>query len=470
MTIAEASGLCASAEVDLAAQIDARPVTPFQIRVALLCAAVLLLDAFDSLSLGFVAPRLSSAWHLLPGGLGPAFASGFLGQLLGAVIAGPVADRVGRKSVLVAGVAEFGLGTLAMTQAHSLESLIAFRLIAGFGLGASAPNAVALTMEMSPSARRSTLLVVVFCGIIVGALAAGGTAALLLPHYGWTCVFWAGGAAPIALAPALAWGLAESPYLLALEGGRDGEIAGIFTRMYRGALFPVGSRFIIREERATGISVKHLFSHGRAIATILLWVLMFMSNFEIYLFASWLPSLARASGLTEHASVLTGIAMNAGGLAGTLAMGWLLDRFSIERMMAVLYAAAAVFVAALALVSGDRRVMDLFSLAVGFCIFGGQMSTNALIAYRHPTYIRSTALSWALGAGRIASIVSPLGAGWVMSLGWTSRATFMLAIVPALCASAAVWSFGEYAGPREGSDGVSVADAATSHTISRESD
>jgi AAHS family 4-hydroxybenzoate transporter-like MFS transporter len=135
--------------------------------------------------------------------------------------------------------------------------------------------------------------------------------------------------------------------------------------------------------------------------------------------------------------------MTVGGFLGTLAMGWLLDRFSIERMMAVNYAAAAAFIALLAWVAGDRWSMTLVSVAAGFCIVGGQTGANALIAYRHPTYIRATALAWALGAARIASIVGPLLAGWIISLGWSSRSTFLMGVIPALCASVTVLVLGE---------------------------
>jgi AAHS family 4-hydroxybenzoate transporter-like MFS transporter len=446
--------------IDLAAVIDGLPLSALQIRVALLCAAVLFLDAFDSISLGFVAPALSRLWHLPPGALGPVFASGFFGQLLGALIAGPVADKVGRKSVLVAGLVEFGLGALVTTQAHSLQFLLLIRLITGFGLGAALPNAIALTTEVSPRARRSMLLVIVFCGITIGAAAAGVVVARLLPHYGWTSVFWVGGLAPLALAPLLGWGLMESPYLLAVAGGRDAQIGALLRRIDPGTALAPDAHFVVLEERASGLTVRHLFSHGRALATILLWIIVFMNNFEIYVFASWLPSIARASGLTEEASVLTGVALNLGGLAGTLAMGWLLERFSIERMMAVNYAAAAAFLAALAMVAGDRWLMGGCAAGAGFCIVGGQTGANALIAYRHPTYIRSTALAWALGSGRVASIVGPLGAGWVIALGWSSRATFLSAVIPALCASAAVLWLGERVGAPGAEGGLAEASAA----------
>jgi len=140
---------------------------------------------------------LAEIWHLPRGALGPVFASGFLGQLIGAVVAGPVADRVGRKSVIVAACVAFGLGALATTQASSLSTLLILRLLTGLGLGAALPNAVALTTEYSPVAHRSRMLVLVFCGITLGSVAAGLIAARLLPVFGWTAVFWVGGAVPL---------------------------------------------------------------------------------------------------------------------------------------------------------------------------------------------------------------------------------------------------------------------------------
>jgi MFS transporter, AAHS family, 4-hydroxybenzoate transporter len=431
------------AVVDLAAFIDAQPLGSFQVRVALLCAAVLFLESFDSNALGYIVPTLTRVWHLGPGAFGPIFASGFFGQLIGAVVAGPLADRIGRKTVLIAATLEFALGALLTTQATSPGFLFGIRLITGLGIGAALPNAVALCSEYSPTSRRSTMLVVVLCGITLGSVAAGLVAARVLPVYGWQSVFWIGGIAPLVLAPWLVADLAESPYLLAVQGNRDAVIATILRRISPAAGSLEDARFVLREERAAGPGASNLFRAGRALATILLWVIVFMNSFEIYVFASWLPTLARASGLSEQASVMTGVAMTVGGFAGTLGMGWLLDRFSIERMMAVNYAAAAGFIALLALVAGERWSMALVSVAAGFCIVGGQTGANALIAYRHPTYIRATALAWALGAGRIASIVGPLLAGWIIALGWPTRSTFLLAVIPALCASATVLLLGE---------------------------
>jgi MFS transporter, AAHS family, 4-hydroxybenzoate transporter len=442
MTVTDTAAGRAPRDIELSAVIDARPLGGFQIRVALLCTLALLLDAFDSTSIGFVAPRLTAVWHLPPGALGPVFAWGFFGQLLGAVIAGPVADRLGRRGVLIAGLIEFGLGALATTRAYSLESLLVLRVVTGLGLGAAAPNAIALVTEISPAARRSFMLAVALCGMTVGAATAGLVAARLLPQYGWTSVFAAGGILPLALAPLLVMWLPESPHFLALAGNRDAAIFAMLRKI--NPTVPATGHFVVAETRATGLSIQHLFRDGRSLTTILLWIVVFMNNFLIYVFASWLPSLARASGLTEQASVLTGVDMNVGGFAGTIAMGWLLGRFPIERLMGINYVMAAAFIGLLALVAGHGTPMGLFAAAAGFCIVGGQTGANALLAYRHPTSLRATALSFGLAIGRVASIVGPLGAGWVISVGWSTRSTFLLAVIPSLCASMAVLCLGRH--------------------------
>ncbi|HTY94128.1 MAG TPA: MFS transporter [Steroidobacteraceae bacterium] len=427
---------------DVAALIDARPLSGLQLRVVALCGLVMILDSFDSSAIGFVAPRMAALWHLAPGALGPVFAWGFLGQFIGAAFAGPIADRYGRRLVLIAGVIEFGLASLATTQAHSLDSLRMLRLVTGLGLGAALPNALALVTEISPSRRRGALLVAVLCGMTIGAATAGTIAAQLMSRFGWSGVFLIGGLLPLALVPVLLWALPESPYFLALKADQGDRLATVLRRIDPG--LPAGLRFVLNEERPGGLTFRHLFRAGRAPATVLLFIVVFMNNLEIYVFASWLPTLARASGLTESASIMSGVGLNIGGLAGTIAMAWLMSHLVLERLMAVLYAAAAASIGLLALVAGAEVPMMLGAASAGFCIVAGQMGANALLAFRHPTFLRATALSSGLATGRIASIIGPLGTGWVIALGWSPSATFMLAVVPAVCASMAVLLLGRH--------------------------
>jgi AAHS family 4-hydroxybenzoate transporter-like MFS transporter len=108
------------------------------------------MDGFDAQAIGYVAPSLSRAWQLKPRALGPAFAAGLIGLAIGALVARPLADRVGRKPVIVACTLWFGLCTLLTVSADSLTSLFAWRLATGLELGGAMPNTIVLTSEYSP--------------------------------------------------------------------------------------------------------------------------------------------------------------------------------------------------------------------------------------------------------------------------------------------------------------------------------
>ena len=189
--------------IDVPALIDRQKIGGFQVLVAALCAAVVFMDGFDAQAIGYVAPSISKAWSLKPGALGPVFGAGLFGLMLGALVCGPLADRIGRKAVIVGCTLSFGICALLTATADSLTSLLVWRFLTGFGLGGAMPNAIALTSEYSPQRSRATMIMVMFCGFSIGSALGGVLAAKLIPAFGWSAVFLVGGAVPIAFAPVL---------------------------------------------------------------------------------------------------------------------------------------------------------------------------------------------------------------------------------------------------------------------------
>ena len=211
--------------VDVAGYIDQQPVGGFQIKLLLTCAAVLFLDGFDTQAIGYVAPALAKEWGLSKAALGPVFSAGLFGLMIGALVFGPLADRIGRKKIIIFSTLAFGIGTLATSFIADVNTLLAIRFLTGLGLGGAMPNAVAMTSEFSPRRRRATMVMIMFCGFSVGAALGGLLAAWLIPQFGWRSVFVIGGIAPLALAPILAWRLPESVRFLALAGRAPERVA-----------------------------------------------------------------------------------------------------------------------------------------------------------------------------------------------------------------------------------------------------
>src|ERR1700710_347793 len=267
----------ATSQTDVADFIDQQPVGAFQIKLLASCAAVLFLDGFDTQAIGFAAPALAKEWGLTKGALGPVFSAGLFGLMIGALLFGPLADRIGRKKIIIFSTLAFGLGALATAFVQDVNSLIAIRFLTGLGLGGAMPNTVAMTSEFSPHRRRAAMVMIMFCGFSLGAAVGGLLAAALIPHFGWRSVFVVGGVAPLLLVPILALRLPESVRFLALTGRANERVAELLTWINPGAAFAPGTQFAVYEPRLAGLPVLHLFRDGRTLVALLLWVVFFMS-------------------------------------------------------------------------------------------------------------------------------------------------------------------------------------------------
>src|SRR5437879_3893923 len=274
--------IISASPIDVAEFIDQQPVGGFQIRLLLICAAVLFLDGFDTQAIGYVAPALAKDWGLTKGALGPVFSAGLFGLMIGALVFGPLADRIGRKKIIILSTLAFGIGTLVTAFVQDVNTLLAIRFLTGLGLGGAMPNAIAMTSEFNPRRRRATMVMIMFCGFSVGAALGGLLAAALIPQFGWRSVFVVGGVAPLLLVPILALRLPESVRFLALTGRAHGRVAELLTFIGPKAAFAPATQFVVHEPGLAGIPLLHLFKSGRTQVTLLLWVVFFMSLLDLY--------------------------------------------------------------------------------------------------------------------------------------------------------------------------------------------
>src|SRR5262249_36106890 len=447
----------AAPEVNVPALIDQQKISAFQVRVAVLCAAVVFMDGFDAQAIGYVAPTISKAWNLKPGELGPVFSAGLFGLMLGALGFSPLADRIGRKPVIIFCTLWFGVTSLLTVTAGSTTSLFFWRFITGLGLGGAMPNPIALTCEYAPQRHRATMIMVMFIGFSLGSAVGGAIGAQLVPSYGWQSVFWLGGIFPILLAPILMFGLPESIRLLSLRGTKDDYVARLLKAINPTLQFAPGSRFIAPEEHPEGFPVQHLFTEGRALATLLIWVMFFTNLLVIYFCATWLPTVINNTGVSVRLAVIATALFQVGGIVGTLVLAVLIERFGPYRVLAVTYFGAAILIAAIGQAGSAIELIIPAVFGAGFCVVGAQIGANALTATFYPTFIRSTGVGWALGIGRIGSVDRPPPGGMMLALQWYIPSIFFAGAVPVLVAAVAVFALGRL--PKTAKEGASAVPA-----------
>lgn len=219
--------------VEIADWINRQRISTLQIIVICLCAMCALLEGLDAQNIGFVAPAIIHEWRLPVHNFTPVFMSGLFGLLIGCLFIAPLADKVGRKMILLGSVASFALFSLISAGATSLEALSILRFLTGIGIGGGMANAIALTSEYFPEHRRAGMTVIMFVGFSLGASLGGFLSAYLIPHFGWQSVFLAGGILPLALAILLAFALPESIRHLVVHNFSTRQIIAIFNELIR---------------------------------------------------------------------------------------------------------------------------------------------------------------------------------------------------------------------------------------------
>ncbi|WP_233852531.1 3-(3-hydroxy-phenyl)propionate transporter MhpT [Paraburkholderia sp. HD33-4] len=357
-----------------------------------LCLIVALLEGVDLQSTGLAAPRMAREFHLAVAQMGWAFSVGAFGLLPGAAIGGRLADRLGRKRVLMWSVALFGIFSLATAQVWDLNSLLAARFLTGLGLGAAMPNLIALCSEAAPPHQRNTAVGAMYCGMPFGAALAAVVGIISPGDAGWRHIFYVGGFGPLLVLPLLALFLRESAQFVA-------------ARATRGA----------RRDASASVT-RALWQEGRAGTTIALWISYLGTLIVLYFLINWLPSLVLTRGLTRVQSGVVQMMFNIGGGIGAIVIAGMMDRMGRRRTVAGMYVGVVVALGALLSANGGTS-MAWGGLLAGLFLVGGQSVLYALASSLYPTEVRGTGVGAAVAVGRLGSILGPLIAGQLLAIG-----------------------------------------------------
>jgi AAHS family 4-hydroxybenzoate transporter-like MFS transporter len=418
-------------KLNLTELLENSRVGPLQIRVFVLCMACLIMDGFDVQAMGYAAPAVIADWGVDRSQLGPVFAAANFGVLIGSLLFSMVADKIGRRPVIVWSTLFFSVLTIATAYAQNIEQLLWLRFISGIGLGCIIPNATALVGEFSPKKSRVALMMCITVGFTAGAAIGGFVAAALIPAYGWRSVFIFGGVVPLVIAIWMLFSLPESLQFLAVRRQKFDQLTKWLRKLDPQLRVDANTQYVTNETSREGVPFVHLFREGRAIVTILLWVVNFMNILMLYTLSNWLPTIVTGMGYDTQTAVLVGTLLQVGGTIGTFGLAWMIAKRGFTSMLTLTFLVATISTALIGQPGISLVLLSIIVFVAGWCVVGGQPGVNALSATYYPTYLRSTGVGWGLGIGRIGAIVGPYIGGVLLAQQWDNQQLFWVAAIPA---------------------------------------
>ena len=422
--------------VDINSVVDHAKFTPFHFNVVAWCLLIILFDGYDLAINGVVLPLLMQDWGLSAVQAGMLASTALAGMMFGAMFFGSLADKIGRKKVIMICIVLFSGLTFAGGFASNPTEFGILRFLAGLGIGGVMPNLVALTSEYAPQKMRSTLVTTMFSGYAVGGVMAALLGSWFTPSFGWEIMFFIAGI-PLLLLPIIWKFLPESLGFIVKQGKQE-EARKIASRLAPQMEISERTRLYLPTEAVPeAANVVSLFRRGRASNTILFWIAFFTCLLTMYALSSWLPKLMMAAGQTMDNSLMFMMVMNVGAVVGIVGGGILADRFHLKPVLMFLGIMGAIVMSLMGFQSNQILLYVLVFLA-GAASIGSQMLLYSYVAQFYPLAVRSTGIGWSSAIGRMGAIVGPILIGGLLGMNLPAHFNFMAVGLPVLITAIAV--------------------------------
>ena len=422
--------------VNVNAVIDQAKFTPFHWSILLWCLLIIIFDGYDLVIYGVVLPLLMQEWSLTSVQAGMLASTALCGMMFGAMLFGALADKIGRKNVILICVTFFSGFTFLGAFASNPFEFGILRFLAGLGIGGVMPNLVALTSEYAPKRIRSTLVGTMFSGYAIGGILSALIGSYLVESQGWQIMFLIAGV-PLILLPVI-WKFLPESLTFLVKTGKTDQAHRIIQKISPEQSIGINTRLVLNEDHVpTGSSVKGLFQQGRAFNTLMFWVLFFMCLLMVYALSSWLPKLMLAAGYSLGKSILFLFALNVGAMIGSIGGGILSDKFHLKPVIMGMLMAGVVALIGLGFNSPAYVLYGLVTVA-GAATIGTSILLYSYVAQYYPLSVRSTGIGCASGVGRIGAIVGPILTGLLLTLNLPHTMNFVMISIPAMLAICAI--------------------------------
>ncbi|MEU4080022.1 MFS transporter [Streptomyces venezuelae] len=419
--------------------LDGAPMGPRQRLVALIGLVVMIAEGLDISIASFVYPHLIREWGTSMSAVTTTVTAGVLSMAAGGAVAGPLADRYGRKGVTVAGLLLFGAATAAMALTTTVGPFATLRVVACAGLGAVAPVVMAVVADATPAARRAPVVALAFAGVAAGTVAGGLFASTVIPGLGWPAALAICGLAPLLLIPLVVAYVPESVSVLLARGRPAERIRETLALLAPGRdtshVDLTGARDQERQprQRVGALVLSRAFTG----TTLLIWFCYFVLLGVVFLLLNYLPLLGERAGLT---AARTGFAVGlfgAGTLCGQLLASLGLRRYDRFRALALASSLSALVVGVTAAARTGHTGMFVLVAALGVCLGASLGALQAVGALAYPATLRATGMGWMSGWGRLGTLASGVLGGVLIGAGWGISQLFLLLCVPLAVTGAA---------------------------------
>ena len=413
--------------VNIAELIDRGPFNRFYLTVFALLFLLILFDGYDQGVYGTALPSLIEESGLSPSVFGLIASFTLYGMMAGGIVLGMLADKIGRKATLILGTVIFCVGTGLFGFMSEPIGFTICRALAGFGLAGVSPVAITLATEYSPIKNRATIVTVVTAGVPIGTMLAPLVGLLILPQFGWRPMYWIG-FIPLVMVVLIPLFIPESMDVL-LRKNKSDEIKRILGKAQPGFVVSEDSEFVIAAEEKIQPSFfgsfTSLFKDGKALNTLLLWLVFGLIMFTVYCMTTWLPQLMKIAGYNLDNSLFFMLIFTLGSIPGVGISGRIANIFGYKKTIIAYVLMAAVMIMAVSS-KPSFVILSVLLFFVGAGIFGGMGLIFAYTSQSYENSIRATAVGWASAMGRFGGSFGPLITGLLIANNVSLPINFMV--------------------------------------------
>ncbi|MDC4364769.1 MFS transporter [Acinetobacter baumannii] len=402
--------------MDIFNELKTRPMNSYRWLLVGLCILLNIVDGYDVQVMSFTAASVSKEWALSGSVLGILISLGLLGMAFGSLFIAPIADKVGRRTIILSCLLLSGITMLFSSHVMNPYQLGILRFITGIGIGGLLTNGAVMANEFSTTKWKNLSVALLSTGYAIGAVVGGMIAYRLIGTVGWRSVFMCGGIFTLTVLVLVYFVLPESVEYQLIKR-QPNSIERINKTLAKFNIQAIHSFPAYKELTHGKVSIKTLFKGNFKARTIFVWIAFFSVMAGQYFILTWTPKLLTMAGMTPEQGVSLGIILNFGGILGAILMAFLTVRYQINLVLSSFFALTAIFITVFVLNSGNYIYSMWIAVLVGIFNNGCVAGMYALANSTYDTEIRATGVGSAITMGRLGGILSPLGAGYLLDAG-----------------------------------------------------